>query len=844
VGEQPSTMGVQPTTSVPPDGETNFVGPSAWRTPSGDVQPTSPADPNTTDYSLFYDPNSTEQGAHLFSIAPNGFSQTIEGRGKYWTIRTTENIYRPWGQEPTDDSFASGEVRHFHEPVYVIDIIREDAIVATPTVTEWVNTGAHIARERTIGVYENNATDLNGNPHFLVELFHARVGDAVPRFADEDRFVYVRVPGEPDQRWMCVNISVYGGGMVDTMAQFATIVADINANGFWNHPDGLPVHGLYEYTEDIFAGPHSIHRIRIGQYIGQGMPQPPVGSRIIVKYDKREPIIAHGGPCTIAPHVFAPIDRSYNGLNGFTDITNNTVFWNSAPLPYPGGIRTIDYDLPKNSSSTVPLGYHHTLSMRQWVIYAELVTRCPGRLVTGDVFPRKHYVMRPAQIVSYGDANGNGAGALNGFHDQYDIDYPGEGPSLNMGGFRFWNEDPLGYNLDYSKQPLVSGLGVPVGTGNPQRHLCASYIASERFNPVAEDNPGYRTFRFDNMYHCSEENGGIMMIHALDQGGNTNLFGFCWKGVHMVPYNKNTLSVDDNGTVIATQSVGSFWPKMGMEHWIARGEKGCPGAAWRSAVKFNGPMGGADGDSVVWPDRKSIYRLMGGQIIDIARGKRRKKFITDDNSGILQLIPDTYQGKYASIYSPNRSEVWMQFDSTGSGPQPPEPRPAQLHVFNVANNEWVGTFTYEYDSYNEIEGQVIGYRELTANDLDTGLVMADDTPVECWAEQTFTPFPSKVCEMVKWRIYPDKPDEYRLYDRDHVQMVIQNQALQEAFEAGTGQFWVLNIDGWEQFFNCADTAYDALRQQPQATRFYLRFYHRTESDFKISVMEVQPRLVT
>jgi hypothetical protein len=796
-------QGFQPTASAPPT-LTNNVGYSAWR-----------GQPNSA--SVFQ--TSPQQGNHEFTI--NSFVRVPEGRGVRWRVRVSENVYHT---ATSTLFFEEASTRNFHEGMYVVSLIRKNAQPSNLNIQQYLHTGTHIAMSRCIGVFNPE------QPGDIVELemFHARPYDAVPRALGIDiRYAYVQEQGQPERRWMHAASNTGG-------ATIAQIVSDINTNGFWVDPDGNAVYGLYGSVLDANSGSRPVWSLRFG--IIPDAPPPAINARIVVKYDSREPILSHGFDCTVAPAVFAPIDRTFTG--GDAENGNlGTSLPSRVPLPYNGGIRNFDYILPRGSATggttlvVEPSEFGPRASIRQWVVMAYLVTRSPQHmLVAGDrgafPFPRTHYVIRPGFISSAVSA------AANGLNSQYDLDYPDEQLWFQYGGIRFWS----GTNNDYLKQPLVSGLGIPSNGVLPQRELPCTYVASEKMDPLASDLPGIRSFFEDNLFSVSEENGEIKFIAALDQGKFQHLYGWNERGAHGIPYNKNIL-VGADGDTIGTQSVSNFWPRE--EYWLSRDAKGMPEEMWKLAIKAHAQVGDTTMDTVFWCDKQGAYQLIGAKAMDISRGKW--------NSQLLPQIAQTFTGatRASSLFNPKNGEWWL------SMPRVPEPGETNLlrgeqmmFVFSTINREWVGRFTYDHDKYLSRDNELYGMRGLRTYELDKGFTIAQDTR-GAWIETFFSPFTARQTELVAWRVHPDKPDEIRIYDSNRNLMLVLNEALQEAFEPGTGPFWVLKIDSWQQMMSCVSEAYAAQfgveRQPPQSTGFYLRVYFRQPQRQRITFSEVQAK---
>ena len=821
VGEQPGTQGVQPVFSAPAI-PTNYVGYAKYRRLNSDPFTGDPTDTNNQDYTPFYDTNNAAtQGNFEFDI--DLFNFNTEGRGQFWSIRTIQNIYTRSGAID-GEFFDEQSTRRFHEPFYIVTILRKDAVVPDLNIQQYVNTGQHIAVERTIGLVPQVVSGT-----FDIELFHARKDDCVGFLPTDYRYCYIRQPNLLEQRYLCITNNV------QAQAQQATIIADILANGFWVAPDGLPVHGLYQLFTDT-SGPRDVHYLRFGAFATLPMPIP--GSRVVVKYDSNAPIRMFGFDCTTNPTLFAPLDRTYNG--GATD---NATAWSNPPmLPYKMGFLNQGYNLPRHPVAGGPSSFENRdftniFSLRQWVVMAHLVTRTPSRFDTGTgdpqqerfPFPRTHYVIRPSVINSYGDGNGNFAGIANGFYQDYDEDYPGEGGFFDYGGLRFTS----GYNGDYLRRPIITGLGMPQdGTGLRTDYRNA-HISSLRFDPLQDTSPGLRTFLEDNIFPISEETGEIKKIVALDQGGSQQLYGLTERGLYRVPYNKNIL-IGASSEVVATQSIENFWPRE--EQWLMRGQRGSPDQLWRCATKAR--IG--DFETLVWVDRVGAYMLNGGKADDITIGK-----FASFLQPILENTPGDYRPGHNAVFNEKTGEWWFTLLDGTAGDTRNKPR---VIVYSLANREWVGEFTYAYDQFLCRDTRIYGYRQLSGNQLDKGLSFlsgADEpVPFECWIETPFAPYPFMQTELVAWRVSPDKPDEMRIYDRNHVEMVRANRDLQEAFEPGTGDLWVLKIDSWQQMMNTVDASYDPNRSEPpQDTLFYMRIYHRSIAPFRLTFASLQARQI-
>jgi hypothetical protein len=770
VGDTPGTQGYQPGSSAPLS-PTNYVGPDTWRwTPGPQV-----TDPTIPGYSVFQDPNNPAQGAYEFHIS--GVNFPVEGRGNYLRILTEENIYT-LGFQQSGQYFGDDTTRAFHQPFFSVQIIRVDALVPTLNIQQYRSTGTRILRERTIGLGQAPGIVYD------IDLFHARVEDCVPALnSGQLRYVWARTPDGNERPFIC---------FTNANLDFAAAQAAFASDGFWVDPNGVTVYGAYSYTGDATGTPHIIHKLTFGNY----GTAPIQGSRIIVKYmgdGTDSPIQVFGFDCVTSPAVFSPYDRTFNAANGLQNNDGNTQLFNGAPLPYNGGTRAAQYVLPRNgqsSGATVePSAYINLVSIRQWVVWAELVTRTPSRLnlSIGQPeqygFPRTHYIIRPSQWATpY-------TGIGQGFDPSYDSDYPLElEQNYGYGGFHY----AFRTNLDYSKKPLITGLGVPRNGQYQRTDYCTGFAASLRSDPQQIDSPGLRTFTWDNIFVASDENGELKMMHIL----NGNLFGVFEKGDAFIPYNKSLLT-DADGNVVATQSISNFWTRPGGEQWVTRGNRGAPDQLWRFAVKAHDISGA---ETLWWGDRVGVYQTSSRSIADIARNKRLKTLYP-----LLQAVPADYSGSYSGGYNYRNGEVWMRLGDT-------------VEVFSALNGEWVGSFSYLYDAYQSIDGQMIGYKQLASYDLDTGgsmITPLGNVPVDCWVTTHFFEPAGLWKEIMRWREVGIKPDYVELYNADGNFLVRMDQA-------SGGQYWTKLYDSWEGWVSRVAEAVDPQRPLPQDKGFYLK----------------------
>lgn len=788
-GETAGAQGYQPTFSAPAE-PTNYVGPDAWRYGPGPVYNSqiNPLVVNNPDYSPFRDEANAAQGNFLFTL--RALSYAAEGRGGYWGLATNETIYQ-LGATQSGSWFDNESTRRFHAPVYMVQIIRDANDVEEQNQQQWIETSTRVLREHTIGLGDPSTSQ------FDVDLMYARPEDCVPLpGSGANRYVYIREPGQQDKPFVCFTNS--------TGIDFAAAIAAFAAGTTYTMPDGTEVYGAYTYVFDNQSRPHIRHILRFNQYSSFV----PAFARIVVKYDRSAPIQAFGFDRSINNAIFAPIDRVYGG----DQPDQSTEFTDVPPLPYNGARRSFQYVLPTGLNfSPIPLTCRGIEGIRQWAVMAHIVCKTSyiaaiqSDSYPGEAFPRRHYVIRPVGA-NADQANpdvpiNTTSGAANGFNSQYDADYPGEAEWFRWGGFQFRSN----YNLDYARSPLVTGIGIPRDGQFSINDYCTGFAASDRDDPRQSDAPGLRTFRWDNVFVASKENGELKHMRLL----NNNLTGLFERGMATVPVNKATLT-DADGNLVATQSIANFWPRPGSEVWITRQAMGSPDQMWRIVAKYTAPNGA---EYMRWADRNGVYRTDGRGIADISRNRRNRILIP-----LLQAFPADYSGRYAAVYDTLHAEDWMQVGG--------------VQVRSEMTGEWVGSFTHDFDAYQCLmDGQVVGYKELSSWNLNSGEQIAGQ-PVEAWAQTHHFEPQGAYKEIMRFRAVGTEPDYVEVYD-EGLNLICRMD------EATNGPLWTKYYDGWEGFVGRVLASVDAQRPLPQGMGFYLRIGFNTFGAKEITISDAQ-----
>jgi len=807
-------MGYQPNPGSAPDG--NYVGFDKWRsnlTMNGNTP-----GPGTLNYSYWQNTdqgqfNNLPTGNKLFDIS--NFFLNTEGRASWYTIVTPQFIYSPGGFDTTTDdgvnqtAFNNDAVKAFHQPWYILNIIKEGAEVPDDNQQLYIPTGFNMAMRSCIGIF-NTTGGLTQDFELLDDgEFYNSVG----YLGTDYRYVYVQHPTIGEQAYLCVTNN--------TQIVLSTVLLDIANIGYWTAPDGTLVYGLYDAVQS-----NSINYLRFGVYA----TFPPLGSRIVVRYPEGTPIRVFGHDVTVAPNVHSVKD----GFGNRTDVnagTGNGLNINGLPLPHPGFGMNPRYFMPESAGQTEEqIWINYCKSIRQWCIMSDLETRLqPAMYVNLDseqnsiqdqaqMFPFIHYVTR-----GYVFNNPPPSGAAFGFFPEYDSDYPSETVQWRYGGLRF---RPT-YNLDYARQPDPDFVGLPQTGYIDDTDRCTWLAASEKYDPALQDTPNIRAFLSQNMKPLSEENGEIKVIASATYPGNQgqNLYVWLEGAVSRVLMNKNILA-GASGEQISTFVISNFW---GDEMRLTR-TIGSPGQFWRLWSKGYAPAGGGYADTFMWPDKRGWYMMRADNIDDISRNKYLKTLLP-----ILSSLPNGYFPHVTSFYNTKYQEMWACIPAFRSGATDYPPR---LVVYSPQTNEWLGEYSYQFDEFLNTRDGVLAMRNSETYSLDEGFVINGEIR-EAWVEVPVVGEVGKYKEMVRWRVVGDKPDEMTLKDQTTAVMSIQSEAIQEAFKAGTGFLWAKLYDSFEGWWWRTMTTYDPNRRLPQDVRFFVKVRYTTEGDKTIFALENQ-----
>lgn len=592
-------------------------------------------------------------------------------------------IYASAGNNDQDGTDA--DVKNWHEPVYVVNIIKNELNADSDGVINCVDT-YHIQHlESVIGL------STHSKERFL--LVDERPEDCIAQGSNNG---YVYVDGKA---WL-TNIPT---------GDYATIMTALTSNGVYN--DG------YKDIYGVCRGYQTRRGGALDTYISFNMDyfnetyggsynsqfyHPPEGSVISVKYDARQPISVFGGDTYIG-RVLAPMIDLDMELNETVANNKANCFKLLKGFPFHDIVFSAYYDRAGSSYGTWTLGTVATSIdyIRQLAMEFVCESRMNIPMLYNDSWPRKNYVIRPNEITT---TNWEGATELEiladaNVHQYYADDYKDEYTMWSWGGFHF----PMAKNADYGKQWRSRYFTQPA-VGFTERLNFPNYIlwSNERNQPGVVN--ALKSFPVTNQYKISDRYGDIMYAFDASSEKGSNLYAICQYGVVVLITEKDLLYLyggEELGLVGADQF-------MKAQYFIPNGEStryGVDYDNWKTIAEF--------GDSLFFANSDGVYKLYNNQIQPI-----ENNYYKELDQQVLQYLKGNTDDVKA-VVDHKHKEYWLYIKQPGI-----EPR---TYVYDIERNSWAGYYTYQgqlfwsdkHDVYTIVATE--GYLPPQSRKLNAGL---------------------------------------------------------------------------------------------------------------------------
>lgn len=653
-------------------------------------------------------PFQTNNGNQLFDLIGIDDYTEVNGDSKYLRLTVTPSPY----SEANANTHINGDhpdVQDWHEPIYVINIIKKNAAIPSDNITNYRYLGHYQKTESVIGISDGS----DGQSHILVD---ERWEDCIPSHPNEIqsgydtlfKFVFIEDENGNIKRWVCKDNM--------TPSQINATLSSLTTNGNATVIDSsgsYTVYGMYSHTSSNI-GTADIFTIDFDWFDTSHSRDffiPKIGEKIIVKYDNRVPLRVFGGDTWIGESVWAVKDKVYD--KGADPVQNThddgdgsgDIFGLNIAFPYrkiwlnpriyiinrttgTNRIQNSDTFRFNNSLGTAPASIRQLLAM--WTAETR-INLCYGfndevtKSSLDQFFPLIHYIMHPYQ---WKDNNfGGSASAVyndNNIYSQYETDYGDEYLNWGRGGFRFKPQT----NIDYSEFDTTKEFtSVPKVGFHEQNLYCTRIIWSEKRGINDQDVQGLGTFFETSHYDISDDTGEIKYAWKANSSNGNNLYAFTERGVCMLLIDKRILS-EINGNELATMSsdIGGILK----EYWVDK-EIGMSDEMWRSASYYS--------NSIWWSNNESVYSMTNNNIADIGRKKYHSKIYND----YIELLGIGYSDHVTALYDTMNKEYWIGFRKDGSGIN------NNLGIHHQANNE-LNVIDYIYDVLQVTNDRDVGIK--------------------------------------------------------------------------------------------------------------------------------------
>jgi len=579
-------------------------------------------------------------GNQLFDIT--SIASTMVGRQEFYTIATSITMFNHQLVGGTAHDFDDENVKKFHEPVYMVNIIDTQADIPNTNINDYLETSHYQKIDAIIG--KSNASKLQVFP-----LVDERREDCIPDVGNsaQNCIAFVKFNG---------SVSAWLNVVEKSPAQLLVILNGIQAGTLTVTFNGVvyTIKGVYTSTKTTISIVQSEYEIVFDAALNPGLLYPPsmfvplLDSFITVKYDSSIPIKVFGGEGIIGESVFAPLDLTNNDEG-----TMDTTFSINIGWPYrafqinprvyivnrANGVSNFinDNNEVKLFASSSVLGGKMRQLLAMYTCESRIDMCYAYNLETGSLshdmyFPQVHYIMRPNQWSN-----------PDNIQAQYFVDYPSEETIWGNGGFRFLPQTLL----DYSHLPETqTATGKPKIGFKEETDFCTRIIWSE-LRPINIVNaPGVRSFNPLNFFDISDNTGQIKYAYddRTDKNG-ANLYAFTNSGVCLLMTDKRVLH-ELTGSQLA--AMGSDETSVILQQiWMSK-VIGMDDEMWRSAAEHS--------NVIWWTNYDSVYQLEDGKITDIARASHYHSKIYNE---FIDTIQPGYQDDVMAIFDTLNNEYWV-----------------------------------------------------------------------------------------------------------------------------------------------------------------------------------------
>lgn len=707
----------------------------------------------TTDSPAF---PSNAQGNRVFNIIDAQNVATYSGIQTYLRVEIDQTtwgaIYNTTGprSEPTFDLDANDDgVMEWREPMYVINLVKNDAVINPGITTQYKYSSSYIKFKSLIlestGALNQSSLLVSERWEDCIPSINGQVYNA---YSSLYRFVSVVDINGIQKQW--VNVTF------ETPLFVTTLLTNLSLYGFDTIIDSSGphiVHGIYRSVEssDNLCPIFTLNFNNVPLYTQFTVPSE--GSKVYVKYDNRIPVRVFGGDTYINESVWAVMDNEYSNNGNPKD--SQAEFKMNIPFPmklyeYAAGYRVWENSDPYNYTNDEfkfnVLGVQSAL-IRQLITMWTAETRInlsfafnietPDKAVSNQYFPLINYIPRPHKWKSGSEDNRTTFESNNNLNPLYYDDYGYEWNLWNFGGFRFKPQ----VNLDYSKSQTTNVYtSVPKVGFEEQTDYCTRIVWSERRPINIQNSPTVKTFPPTNIFDISDDTGEIKFAwSALSNDKGNNLYALTNSGICLLLIDKRVIS-EINGNELAT--VGSDLGGVLNQLWIDK-TIGMSDETWRSWAEYS--------NSIFFVNEASAYSFNNNEILEIAR------------TGFFDLLQRKFISKIGVGYSSELCGVYNLKNKE--------------YIFNIKDGEEFSTLiygidqdalqcqsSYNYDKYLQVINKLYGMKDGVTYELGVGNQI-DGTDIESYLSNSSDKELYFDKEFIRIRVNSNsKPEKIYFYD--------------------------------------------------------------------------------
>lgn len=760
-------------------------------------------------------------------------SKTEGGRGSsYFELSLNGvNLYNDHNSS-TNQEFEDNDLKKFHEPFYIVNIIQTGANISDQNIDNYLNTGAYVKVESLIGEGDGVTTD----PTYL--LVDERWEDCIPALssgsvlASNDKFIYLKDGNGVEQAWLNVSYK--------TPVQINTYSNNIIVNGF-DTVGGVNIYGLYTHTQSSNNREFNI------VFNVPNFNTVPAGTKIYVKYDNSYPVRVFGGDNFIGESIFSPIDREATGEDTSTEIDKQfqleigfPFFWYFiTPRHYVVLNAKSTFNRIQNSVLFGAKSFSRLSYIRQMAVMFAAENRIAlhtaySTTYPNQFFPGVHYVMRPNEFDDAEFSNGATATyADNNIYAEYEDDYGDEYLNWKYGGIRFLPQ----HNVDYSQESPFEFVSKPDFGFTEQNEFCTGIAWSLARAVNQQDSPGLKTFQSLNTFFISDDQGGIQRAWDATSGKGDNLYAITSKGVCLLLTNKSVLT-DLNGSQLGVFKGNNFIQE---EYWLDK-TVGMNDEMWRTTAETSVALKTQDGsmvqvESLFWANKNSVYWLSDNAIRDIGRDNYYNKLrLPLNNIKTLDTTLPLFGQDLIGFYDKRHEMYGLQLHYNNSLVQGNVNNVKELFVYSAGNKNWIGTFDYRFDSYTQQGSNLYGMRDGESYELFKG-TQINGANITYSIDQACSPVQIREKEFINININStNKPTRVEFYDENGVLQCAMAQAIQ-------GTYYLKNYDGWQQQIPRKDVSVSATRDRLQGRLVIYRIIHNLAESFKLISVNTEYKIL-